>query len=571
MPLDSAVRNAFTRVHPFGGRTDPFGVLTVALTLLVVGAPHAARAGGELTVKARAQLTDLETVARGARIEVAGTLRDNLGQPVARERLEVRLDDAPPETAASDRDGRFRVRVVGGAEGIHTVRVRFPGSALLGPAEAAGQVTVGRTAVTLLFTAPSEIEFGTPIEIDVRATEPRGAPQPGLVVRLRIDETELSPTTTDADGRSRWSLLPLPRGRHRLLAVSAADDEHLGASATHDVMVWAPLTVTLDPLPEHLAAGDALDVAGRLSGAPGESVPIVLTANGQPIGGTSTTAAGEWRIIAPARALTAGRLEIRAMASPASPDLRAAFSERRFIEVAAPPPRSLVWVLAPVVLGGFAAGLAAWRRRAPDVSRPPTAEPAGVTAPAAFVRAAGASPEGDLTVEVRDAVTAMPIAGAACHLLDGPPGTLPPAASTTPDGRARLSGVGQRLRVEASGYAPAMHPCPVPPGGHVVVRLLTPRARIQACHEEVLRAAGRPVLRFGRETPAQSARALVDRGAPPGLVEAFTAAVEHGCFGREAPGPDTLLEVEVTAAALRTHFGERTSARSASRPGGAQA
>lgn len=535
-------------------RLTGWPALAALLAVVIVhGRVSPVRADGELVVKARARLTDLETVARGTRVEVAGTLRDNLGQPVARERLEIRLDDAPPALATSDASGRFLVRLVARAEGARTVHVRFPGSALLGAAEAGGQVTVGRTSVSLTFDAPSEVEAALPLAFEVRATDSGGVPQTALAVKLTVDGTDLPPTTTGPDGRARWALRPLSRGRHLLVATAAADDLHLGATASHTVTIWSPLALTLDPLPERLAPGESLVADGSLEGAEGESVPIVLTIDGEPLGGTSTAAGGTWRITVSGAVLPVGRIEVRAMAAPTTPGFRPTFSERQFVEVLAPPPPSVAWVLVPVCLGAVAAGLAGWRRRAPAV-RPATApDGSGAVSPPAFARAA-ATPDPALRVEVRDAVTLKPVPGAVCRLLGGPADG--PEVSVTADdvGRARLSGIGETLAVDAEGYAPARHACPVPPGGAVVVHLLTRRARIQACHEELLRVAGRPILRFGRETPAQSAHALRERGAPGDLVDAFTAAVERGCFGPAEPGPEDLSAVEAAGDALRTFF-----------------
>jgi hypothetical protein len=545
--------------------TRRLALSALAGTLVVVTGPRRSRAGDDLVVKARAQLTDLETVARGFRIDVSGVLRDNLGQPVARERVEVSLDGGSPLPATTDANGRFQARLAARAEGARAVSVRFPGSSLLGPADANGQVTVGRVTVTLTFEAPTSVPGGEPVDVAVRAVDTRGIARHGLVVRLEVDGAPLPPATTGPDGRARWTLRALPRGVHRLEATSAADEVHLAASARHDVTSWTALAIALDGLPETLGPDDVLDASGRVEGAEGVAIPIVLTIDGQPVGGTSTATTGAWRITLPAESLPAGRVEVRALAAPTDPGFRTAFSERRSVTVQAPPPPSAAWVVVPVVLGALAAGLAAVRRRGPGRVAPP-AEPAVPPTPLApFVRAAVEAGDGALVVSVRDAVTGGAIASAECR-LSGDPTRAPVVSTTDGGGNARLVGVGDTLLVRAEGFAPAEHPCPVPPGGAVHVHLSTRRARIQACHEEVLRVAGRPVLRFGRDTPAQSARALRDRGAPDALVSDFTAAVERGCFGPLPPSQSALDAVESAARALRAHFADRAERRRAGAP-----
>jgi hypothetical protein len=199
---------------------------------------------------------------------------------------------------------------------------------------------------------------------------------------------------------------------------------------------------------------------------------------------------------------------------------------------------------------------AAWRRRAQAPAPRSAPSRAAAPPPPPFERRDEATAPGDaLDLQVVDAVDGRPLVARVVLLtadatvpdaasLDAPPG---PAFTTGADGRARLAGPAAHIWVGADGYAPSCHVCPVPPGGRAVVRLLPIRAHIQRVYEGVLRAAGRPPLRFGRETPRQAASALAARGGAPESVDALTRVVEAACFGPDEPGPDALTAAHALA------------------------
>ncbi len=530
-------------------------VLAIALGL---GPPRAASAEPEIVVKARATLTELLTVTRGLRVDVEGNLRDNLGQPVSGAEVEIQVGEATPRSATTDAQGHFRATVTTQGSGARKVEVRFPGSALLGPAAAQGEVTVGRAEVELQLQAPEATEAGRPLDLGARAVDRRGTPRAGLSLQVALDAQQLSALPTDADGEIHLTARDLGRGTHRLVVTFAGDEDHLPARAEQTLTAFVTPRVTLDALPPRLEPGSVLTASGVVEGAPGEALPIVLTAEGDPVGGTTTDAQGRYSVTLAADTLPAGKLEVRALVAPTEPSLRTAFSAAQRVEVVPPPPPSLAWFIAPVTAGALAAFAAAWRRRPRPLAASPA--PTRVPPPPPFVRRAAPVDDGRLRVEVRAEATGTPIRAtvrllegrSAPSLLDPPvPG---PATETDGDGCAVLEGPGEWLWTEAEGFAPDGHACHVPPGAHVVIHLQTPRARIQARHEAVLAAAGRPVLKFGRETPGQSAVDLIRRGAPGALVDRFTEAVERGCFGAEAPDLALLVEIDADALALTQFF-----------------
>jgi hypothetical protein len=530
-------------------------VLAIALGLCPL---RSASAEPEIVVKARASLTELLTVARGLRVDVEGNLRDNLGQPVAGAEVEIRVGDAAPQAATTDAQGHFRATLLSQGTGARSVEVRFLGSALLGTAAAAGEVTIGRAEVELQLRAPEATAAGGPVDLSVRAVDRRGTPRAGLSLQVALDAQQLQALPTDTNGEIHLTARDLGRGTHRFVVTFAGDDDHLPARVEQPLTAFVTPVVTLEALPPRLEPGTVLMATGRVDGAPGEALPVVLTADGEPIGGSTTDAQGRFALTLASDSLPTGKVEVRVLVAPTEPSLRTAFSAAQRVEVIPPPPPSPAWFVAPAAIGALAAFAAAWRRRPTPLA--PSPVPPRAPPPPPFARRAPPVDDGLLRIEVRAEATGAPVQArvrllgseiAPSLLRPPPPG---PATETDAEGRAVIAGPGTWLWTEAEGFAPDGHACHVPPGGHVVIHLQTPRARVQARHEAVLAAAGRPVLRFGRETPAQSAADLLRRGAPAALVRGFTEAVERGCFGAEAPDHALLAAVEADAVRLTEGF-----------------
>ena len=528
----------------------------------LAASPRAAKAESELLVKARASLTEVVAVARGLRVQIEGNLRDNLGQPVAGEWLTVGLSSASPQRVQSDALGHFRASLLAEGSGARQVEIRYGGSSLLGVAAAQSEVTVGRGAVELRFDAPDTSPAGQPLDLTVTAVDARGTSIPGLTLDIALDAQVVPALPTNGAGEVRLSARALSRGTHRLVATFRGDEDHVAARAEHRLSAFVTPTVDLDPLPTPVEPGVTLAATGQVHGADGEGVPVVLTAAGDSVSGTTTDTEGRFRLTVESDRLPSGRLELRALAAPTDPTLRSAFSAAQILEIVPPPPPSIAWFVAPVTVGALAAFAAAWRRRPRAAPVPPA--PPRLPPPPPFQRRAPPVDDGVLHVEVRSEMTGLPLPATVWLLPEGPPPTLREApdgdahggvrATTDADGRVALSGTGAWLWTEAPGHAPDAHRCHVPPGAHVVVHLQTLRGRIQARHEAVLEAAGRPLLRFGRETPGQAAADLTRRGAPPELVLRFTQAVERGCFGAAPPDISLLAAVEQDAGALTEGF-----------------
>ncbi|MCB9536279.1 MAG: hypothetical protein H6704_08435 [Myxococcales bacterium] len=164
---------------------------------------------------------------------------------------------------------------------------------------------------------------------------------------------------------------------------------------------------------------------------------------------------------------------------------------------------------------------------------------------------------------MRDALTAAPLRAAtvvrlapdaptpAAASVDPPPGV---AGTTDRGGRATLDGAGRVLWAWAPGYAPVCHVLPAD-GGRVALNLLPLRARLQTLYAEVLQVAGRPALRFGRQTPDEARRPLARRGAPDAAVDDLTDLVRAACFGPTPPAPADLARALALAEQVRAGLG----------------
>ncbi len=515
-----------------------------------------ASAQPRISVKARAWLDGLSAFARGHEVTVRGTLRDDLGQPVPGATLEVR-----GERASADARGGFEVTVQIPAEGRQRVGVRFPGSSLVGPAEGEVEVVVGRTATELHLGVDSEVDATQPVQVEIALTAADGSPVPGARVELTLDGEALPPQTTDGRGRASALLTSLTPGLHGLYAKWAGDRERLPAEATEKVEATLPLTVDLVAPNPSPASGDPVVLEGRVAGAAGRApdAEVVLTANGRPAERTSTRG-GAFRFLLAADDLEAGDVVFRATGHTAEPGWRDGVSPTVTVRVPIPPPPSPGWAWAPGLLAGAALLGGLWLRRPrPRAAPPPLPEPEPTLTPFEFELPPAATV---LEVEVRDAVSHVPLVATVVRLpddllrphpadTDAPPGER---ARTDERGRARVPGAGRRVWTWAEGYAPSVHELPASVG-LARIRLLPLRARLQRLYDEVLRAAGRPPLRFGRDTPREARQPLLARGAPPDPLVELTQLVERACFGARAPRPEDLRAALDQAEAIRASLG----------------
>ncbi len=523
-----------------------------------------AHAQPHISVKARAWIDGLQGYARGQAVTLTGTLRDDLGQPVPGARLDV-----AGVHVRTGSDGRFRVELKLRGEGPRALEVRFPGDTLLGATASQVEVVVGRTAVRLQIvlggTLGAEVDAARPLAVELRLSETGGRPVAGATLRPRLDEVDLEPRFTDRRGQAELLLLDLSPGIHPLEVSWAGDSERLPARAERKIEATLPLHVELTAPEPQPAPGDPVVLEGRMFGTSprGAMTPpkttATLTANGAPTTRVGPSTAGRFRVVLDAGDLPRGAVTFRATAHTSTPGWRDGVSPSVTVQVPEPPPPSPWWTWAPALLAVCALGGLLLRRRPRPESRrvmPSSAPPP--LPPFVFEEAPTTTGSPTLDVLVQDALSRTPLPAVLVRLPDEAP-TPKPAVTEPPvgarlqadaSGRARLPEGGRRLWVCAPGYAPVCHPLPTGPG---LARVhLTPlRARLQQLYAEVLRAAGSPPIRFGKETPREARRPLEARGAPEDALSRLTTVVERACFGARAPRPADLALALTLAAEVR--------------------
>ncbi|MCB9552311.1 MAG: hypothetical protein H6705_10595 [Myxococcales bacterium] len=539
--------------------------------LWVVGVAWVAPARAEpwVQVRARTMFDGLVARAEGQDVLVEGTLRDNLGAPVADSPVVVAADGARVE-ARSGAEGRFSARLALSGSGEREVVVGFAGGGLLAGTRAALPVTIGRNAVNLRIDAPDEVDAGVAVPIGVVASDGRAVPVGGLRVQLWLDGQPWQQGTTDARGRVTVAVPALVPGMHRVGARFAGSRQWLPAEVERGIEAARPLAVMLAAAGAP-GAGDPVVLDARLGAERPGSVRVTLTAEGRPVA-ERMVSGDRVRFDVDPGDVEPGPVRFRALVHSAAPGWRDAISETVTVEVPPPPPPSPWWVRAPVILAGLSLVGALWRVR----RRPRAAALARVEAPVAaapFVFEEGAGVEGGaLWVVVRDALDGRPLPAVLVRLGAGA-AEPDPGAAAPPEGervvadaagRARLAvdAAGDRLWAHAPGYAAACHPLPRR-GGRAVIHLLPLRARLQGLYAELLADAGRPPLRFGRQTPREAGPPLVARGAPGDALDELTWLVERACFGPRAPVAADLAEALRLAAVVRGSLGRGSAGRRA--------
>lgn len=540
------------------------GPLLVAALLGLVGAPAPASAQLVVSVKARAFVDGLRATSRGHRATLAGTLRDNLGQPVPQAAVTVRSEGAEPASVRTDAAGAFEATLHFTGPGERTLAAQFAGSALLAPAAASTRVTVGRSAVILRADLPAEVDARRPITLTVTAHDAREAPLPGLWLAVEVDDRPPSRPRTDRNGRASLALPPMEPGLHRLRVRWPGDADHLPAEIERAVEAALPIAVQLEAAaPGPLEPGAPVALAGRVVGP--EGATVTLTAEGRPITRTRPGPDGRFEIAVDPTDVQPGPVRFRATADTVTPGWRAGASAEVVVDVPPPPPPSPWWLWGPASLAALSLVAAAARRRRGRPAAAPRPAPAGPPLPPPFTfdDLPAATAERTLRVHVRDALTGAPLAGAIIVRL-APEAPIPAAAAIDPppgvtghsdrDGRAVLAGAGRALWAWSPGYAPVCHVLPAE-GGRVALNLLPLRARLQTLYAEVLHAAGRPALRFGRHTPDEARRPLARRGAPDAAVDDLTDLVRAACFGPTPPAPADLARALALAEQVRAGLG----------------
>lgn len=539
---------------PPGWREDDVRLRSLLGLCLLLGV---AAAQPQLTVKARTAIADLRAASDGPQVRVTGTLRDNLGQPVAAVELIVGVpgNEVP---VRSGPDGRFEALLEVAVDTTQEIQVRFAGNALLSQAKSGATVRIGRKGVQLEIAVPAQVEVGEPISATVAATDEAGAPAEDVILQVRLDATPMPPLRLGPAGQAVMALPPVEPGTHVVHVYWPGDAHRLPAEAEQGFAAGRSLGVNLAVVDAAPAPGQPVVATGQVIG-PAEPVSVRLVADGKPLDEVQTGADGHFRMVVEADRLRPGLVALRAAARTNAEGWRDGLSAVVTVTVPAPPPPSPWWLWTPGLLAAISLigllGRAWWKRPRPQVRAP---RPVVALPPPFVLEAPAGGPTGRLEVELRDALDGRPLQGVVVWLpagtanpgatsIEAPPGRT---ATTGADGRAALEGGGDRLWAWAEGHAPVCHPLP-PRGGRARLALLPVRARLQTLYDEVLVQSGRPPLRFGRQTPREASAPLLARGAPAEALAALTQLVEHACFGEGAVGHEVLVEAHTLAERVR--------------------
>ena len=526
-----------------------------ALCLLSLSAPPS-RADAEPTVsvKARVRVDGLRAETNGRRVHVLGALVDNLGHAVPGHEVTLTIDKGPSVRVRTDGDGHFRRRFRVDGLGQHVAVVEFGGSPLLAGAQSRVRFVAGRRPVTLTLVSSPEVPAGPPVSLVLQATVDT---KPARRARLRV-ETEAGPSPireTRADGRVSVTLPPMSPGMHAVTVAVMADDLYSGGELRIDIESVQPTPAVLrlssqSPIPP------AAPVTFQVQfGAPELDAPpsrVTLTLDGHPHATQARVEGGLAQFIVPRGGIDPGRHTARATVTPLVPGWRDAITPPITVDVPPPPPPSAAWQSVPLALSLLALlALGIRWRPGPRAAATPATQP---KTPPAFEFTGASETRGTLRLTIVDGGTGQPMAASVvlggaqtcAWSLEPPPGE-PHAVAP----RAPLS-----LPVEtpwvwcvAPGYMPAVHRLPGR-AGRASIALLPPRAHVQRRFGRVLEQAGLPPLEFGRESPREAGRALIERGGDSGDVDVLVEGVERACFGAHAPSEEAVVQVEWTCSRL---------------------
>jgi hypothetical protein len=504
---------------------------------------------------------ELEQEAQGERVTVAGTLLDDLGVPLARRFVVVRLvseqDTAHVhrQEVRTDAQGGFRATFPL-PHGPHGVQVAFEGDGTHDGARLERPLDAARDDVRLRIhlSEGGRLDLDRPEhEVVVWATS--NADTEGLEVVLSDGRgAALGRAATDRAGRAAFLIRTErlgPPGPGRLRAATEGDGARGPAEAEAPIVRERRARIALDPVA--VESSGELMVEGHLTDAEGplpDRAVGLFTQQGRHLATTLTDGQGRFaHRVAPED--RAGEAQVvHARFDGDGQGRTAVESAPLTLPTAEAPNAPWPWLLAPMLVTAL---LLVWLRlsREPQQRVPSTA--AGAPPPPGISPGATAARQRDrrdLAGRVIDGGHGRPVASAMATLVpaDGSPRGL----SVDADGCFRASDLPDgtlRLRVEAPGYAPVEAALQVPHRGEwsrAVVRMESLRTRALAVFRRV---AGRllPGLAqwptwTNREVRAQAQA----RGAGPGF-DRLTDQVEHLYYGADPPTGAEVAEVEASA------------------------
>jgi hypothetical protein len=560
-----------------------------AVTVLaaIAVATAAAAAAPTVTVRARTAI-ELEPVRRvTGGIAVSGALVDtSLRAPVPWATMYLSLDDAQVVAQSKD-DGRFGAQFAV-TEGVHTLRVRFPGDRSYAAADAALEAfDVSKDRVALAVRASREVEVGgQPIRIAVAARTDGGPVDIEVDLGLADDdgrELELGRiATVDGRGAASFAAEQLGRpGRKRIIARFAGDAAYDVATAETELVLTAGTELSLQLERTALKFEARLAGRGRLVDAYGNPVAgarVSLFAGNRRVADALTGDDGRFALGVQASELGEGQLVVQARFEAAEAWSKSSRSPPVTIEVRPPQPvptgytlaafaatsvavavfvllRARPWqtLLARLRGGRDAARAADAGARSDHVDSLPAVEAieAGLRhARPGLVSSLRRPHDHGFSGVVHDAITGRPLAGVTVRI-----GTADGARELRTDAAGRFD-FGELPAGSCAGtaalatYCTEQFPVELPHRGELRgarIALLEVRERLFRMYRD----AAQPLLpdpgHWGIWTPRHIVDHVRARRPAPALAE-LTDFIEDAYFSQRKPGED-----QIACAATRVH------------------
>lgn len=536
--------------------------------------------GAKLAVRGEA-VVELRVGSDGDAQEIRGTLRDDVGQPLGGQRLELSALDgarpamlAPPrscgqpraptrpqaDTYAVETDslGVFCVRTTGlPLKG--RVRVRFAGSGALDAKAWEEAYDVDRRAPSLAWDPlPDALDLDPRVtRVSVRATARAGGDRPmeGLWLSLEDERgASLGRARTDAQGRAAFDVATETLGGPGIGELVAKTDDgtaSLRAKVARIARVNLVGAAPTEPIVPH--DGHAISIAAETARGPASAGTVEAKIGGEVVG-TAAVVSGRAHVPLAFDVPAAGTLEITFTYLPASSGLRG--GAPLTLRVPVKPPS--LWRKAPLLLvaAGLLLVLANGWRRLPRPARAAPREPRHARLPELVLLPDDGAP--GLRGVVLDAHERRPLAGIAVAVRARDFEGDRELATTTTDERGEfvlmVDPVQSRV-VTAEGPLHARVEVPMPTRGRAQLALQLRRRAVLERLMEALKRAG-PAW-AGKPEPTPSAVAKIAEGRARDDVAEWARAVESAAYGSRVV--DAAHEASVRA--LERDLGAEPKAR----------
>lgn len=517
----------------------------------------AAAAAQPLSVRVRAETRiELRVAPRGADVEVGATLRDDLGQPLAAQRVEIRILDEARHTEhgratrSTDAQGAIDVRFEALTGEQYLITARYEGDERYQRIEVQQRLDLARAHVRLTVGvgAGGRLDLDQREHaIDVRAASDRGGAGLALVVSNELGEM-LAQATTGADEHARF-VIPSerlgPPAAGRIIVRTEGDRVRAGAQTEVPVVRFRPSRIELRARSLRIAPGDRAQIEGRLSDSTGPMArrAVGIFASETHLATVLSDDQGRFERAIELEAAEDRTIEISARYVSDAPWRTSVRSAPLSIRIEGRGSTPWPWLLVPMAICAIAIGVLSRRARTvrtgTRVERP-SAAPPGV-APA---KASSRAQRSDVAGTVLDADEGTPLEGARVTLSSS---ARTIERETDEHGRfdaGEVAGDRWQLRVEKGGYEHASAEVRVPHRGQwsdATVRLSNLRQAALRRYRPVAEALAPSRKWWAFWTP----RELLDRAdppKPPDLVP-LTNAVERAAYADPGPTADDVVEI----------------------------